>query len=143
MSLIPTGPQSSSSLFERDWMNRFEEEFETFKKCLRERAALLMKQREEALDFKRRRPKEDAARSAMKIEALKYAGPPLLVGWKEIAQTLGNISIRTAQRWGKCLGLPLRACLGTVVSAMFREGINPSPTKIRGVVVVVAGFIPA
>jgi hypothetical protein len=37
----------------------------------------------------------------------------------------------------------LRACLGAVVSAMFREGINPSPTKIRGVVVVVARFIPA
>jgi hypothetical protein len=37
----------------------------------------------------------------------------------------------------------LRACLGTVVSAIFREGINPSPTKTTGVVVVVAGFIPA
>jgi hypothetical protein len=33
--------------------------------------------------------------------------------------------------------------LGTVVSAIFREGMNPSPTKITGVEVVVAGFIPA
>jgi hypothetical protein len=55
------------------------------------------------------------------------------------AEVLGHIAIMdTFFRGGA-----LRACLGTVVSVISREGINPSPTKITGVVVVVAGFIPA
>lgn len=105
-------------------MNRFEEEFEAFKKCLCEHAALIMKQREEAMVSSRGRPArgveqlrgEDAARSAMKAQAMNSAGPPLLIGWKEIAQALGHISTRTAQRWEKCLGLPVGRVGGTPVA---------------------------
>jgi hypothetical protein len=105
-------------------MDRFEEDFDAFKKCLRERAALLMKRHEEAQFSKRRRivdaaeqsRGEGAARSAMKTEAFESAGPPLLVGWKEIAQTLGNISTRTAQRWEQHRRLPVRRVGGTPIA---------------------------
>lgn len=105
-------------------MDRFEEDFDAFKKCLRERATQIMKQYEEAHIPQRRRTaggagqsrKEGAARSAMKVEAFESAGPPLLVGWKEIAQTLGNISVRTAQRWEQRRGLPVRRVGGTPIA---------------------------
>jgi hypothetical protein len=105
-------------------MDRFEEDFDAFKKCLRERAALLMKQHEEAQFSKRRRTSgaagqsrgEGAGRSAMKAEAFESAGPPLLVGWKEIVQALGNISIRTAQRWEQHRRLPVLRIAGTPIA---------------------------
>jgi hypothetical protein len=105
-------------------MNRFKEDLDAFKKRLRERANLIMKQHDDAQVFNRIRivgaagqsGGEGAARSAVKAEAFESAGPPLLVGWKEIVQTLGNISIRTAQRWEQHSGLPVRRVAGTPIA---------------------------
>jgi hypothetical protein len=105
-------------------MNRFEEDLDAFKKRLRERATLIMKQHEDAQFSKRKRIAgaagqswgEGAARSAMRAQAFESAGPPLLVGWKEIAQTLGSISIRTAQRWEQNRGLPVRRVGATPIA---------------------------
>jgi hypothetical protein len=41
------------------------------------------------------------------VAALKAAGRPLLVGWKEIATAVGNVSVRTVQRWEGEYGLPV------------------------------------
>jgi hypothetical protein len=38
---------------------------------------------------------------------LKAAGRPLLTGWKEIAQAVGNVSVRTTQRSAQKHGLPV------------------------------------
>jgi hypothetical protein len=38
---------------------------------------------------------------------LRAAGRPLLVGWKEIATAVGNVSVRTAQRWEAEFELPV------------------------------------
>lgn len=105
-------------------MKRFEQDLEAFKKCLCERASLIMKQWEEAQVSNRRRRagcigqpgKGGATRSALRAQAINASGPPMLVGWKEIAQALGSISTRTAQRWEKCLGLPIGRVGGTPVA---------------------------
>jgi hypothetical protein len=60
------------------------------------------------------------------------------VGKGLILPTGGEAALLGGQRYRFCppysrnLVVVLRACLGTVVSAIFREGINPSPTKITG-----------
>lgn len=96
-------------------MNTFEQEFEAFKKIVCKRAVQIMKQREEVLASKRvkgRAPdrcsgRDASARSARKVEVIGSAGPPMLTGWKEIAQAIGNVSTRTVQRWEKHSGLPV------------------------------------
>jgi hypothetical protein len=96
-------------------MNKFEQDLEDFRKALCERAALIMKEHEAALASKRKRRRagarglaqEATAESAQKAMAMTSAGPPMLTGWKEIAQAVGNVSVRTLQRWEKKLGLPI------------------------------------
>ncbi|MCU0572898.1 MAG: hypothetical protein MUC41_07880 [Syntrophobacteraceae bacterium] len=49
-------------------------------------------------------------------ELMEAAGRPLLTGWKEIAHAVGNVSVRTAQRWERTLGLPVGRAGRTAVA---------------------------
>ena len=51
-----------------------------------------------------------------------------LDGWKEIASYLGR-SVRTAHRWEKRLGLPVRRVEGQKADP--KEGHRPPPSSIK------------
>jgi hypothetical protein len=121
-------------------METFLQEFEDFKEAVRRRAARITEQWKEEgtlpgagqgtrpgrqgrrattrcyASSKGAYADPDALQTQESEELLKAAGRPLLTGWKEIAQAVGGVSVRTVQRWAQKHGLPIGHVGRTVVA---------------------------